>query len=67
MTTRPCEFCAEWDEKYLEEYLTPDTVCGACSGSKVLDIKSCFCCAYQPSECACDADWSDYVYWGDEQ
>lgn len=67
MTTRPCEFCADWDEEYLEEYLTPDTVCGACNGSKVLDIKACFCSAREPSECGCDADWSDYVYWEDEQ
>lgn len=72
MTTRPCEFCADWTDEYLEKYLTLDWVCGACSGSKVLDIKHCFCCAAEPSECACDADWSDfvyeddYVYWEDE-
>lgn len=65
MTTRPCEFCADWTDEYLEKYLTLDWVCGACNGSKVLDIKHCFCCACEPSECGCDADWSDYVYWED--
>lgn len=65
MTTRPCEFCADWTDEYLEEYLTPETVCGACNGGNLLDIKHCFCCAYEPSECSCDADWSDYVYWED--
>lgn len=65
MTTRPCEFCADWTEEDLEEHLTPDTVCGACNGSKVLGMRDCFCCAYEPSECGCDADWSDYVYWED--
>lgn len=59
MNTRPCEFCAGWDEKYLEEHLTPDTVCGACNGSKVLDIKACFCCAWNRYECSCDAYWED--------
>lgn len=65
MTTRPCEFCADWTDEYLEKYLTLDWVCGACNGSKVLDIRDCFCSAREPGECGCDADWSNYVYWED--
>jgi len=60
---RECEFCKDWTPEYIAEYLTPDIVCGACQGTKQLDIRDCFCHAREPSECACDADWSDYVYY----
>lgn len=65
--TRECEFCRDWTPEYLEEfYGVSEMECGACNGTKELDIRTCFCCAYEPGECACDADWSDYVYWEDD-
>lgn len=65
--TRPCEFCKDWTPEYLEEfYGVSDMECEACKGTKELGIKDCFCCAHTPSECACDADWGDFVYWEDE-
>lgn len=62
--TRECEFCRD----RLEEFAQEGIVCGACDDTRVLGVRDCFCCAYEPGECACDADWSDYVeleYWED--
>lgn len=60
--TRECEFCRD----RLEEFAQDGIVCGVCDGTKVLDIRDCFCCAYEPGECACDADWSDYTYYDED-
>lgn len=66
MVTRECEFCKDWTLEYLKEYYgVSEMECGACGGSKELDIRDCFCCAYEPSECGCNAVWDDYVYWED--
>jgi len=67
--TRECEFCRD----RLEEFAQDGIECGACNGTRVLGTTECFCCAYEPGECGCDADWSDFVfyedleYWEDEQ
>ena len=64
--TRECEFCRD----RLEEFAQDGIVCGACDGARVLGIKDCFCHAYEPGECGCDADWSDYIeldYWDEEE
>lgn len=64
--TRECEFCRD----RLEEFAQDGIICGACDGTKVLGVRECFCHAYEPGECACDADWSDYIelnYWEDEE
>lgn len=60
--TRECEFCRD----RLEEFAQGGTVCGACDGTIMLGISDCFCHAYEPGECGCDADWSDYVYYEDD-
>lgn len=66
MTTRQCEFCKDWTTEYLEEcYGVCEMECGACNGTKELDSRDCFCHAYAPSECSCNADWSDYIDWED--
>jgi len=60
MILRECEFCREHTPEYLEEFFYPNYVCLACDGTQQLNSKDCFCHAYEPSECGCDADWSDY-------
>ena len=60
--TRDCEFC----KNRLEEFAEEGIECGACGNTRVLGIRDCFCCAYEPSECACEADWSDYTYYEDD-
>lgn len=55
--TRECEFCRD----RLEEFTQEDIECGACNGARLLGITECFCHAYTPGECGCDADWSDYI------
>jgi hypothetical protein len=64
--TRECEFCRD----RLEEFAEDAVVCGACDGTRLLGVRECFCHAYEPSECGCEADWSDYTeidYWEDEE
>lgn len=53
--TRECEFCRD----RLEEFELDGIVCGACHGTRVLDIRECFCCAWNKYECACDCNWED--------
>lgn len=67
METRICEVCKDWTPKYLQKYYGVTTMtCGACNDTKKLGISECLCHAYEPSECACDAEWGDYAYWEDD-
>ena len=54
---RICEFCID----RLEEFTQQGIICGACNGTTILGANDCFCNAYNPGECSCDADWSDYL------
>ncbi len=57
---RECEFCRDWTPEYLEEYHgVLEMKCGACNGTKELDISQCFCSAWYAQECCCDALWED--------
>lgn len=60
--TRCCEFCKD----RLEEFEQKGITCGACEGTRVLGVNECFCWAHTPSECGCNADWSDYVYYEED-
>lgn len=63
--TRCCEFCRD----ILEAFAQDGVACGACENTRLLGIHECFCNAYEPSECGCEADWTDYIeleYWEEE-
>ena len=77
--TRPCDWCNNHGEGILPGFIQyeEDGVwieCQVCEGSaEIADV--CYCEAKEPGECACNADWSDYVsyedhdleYWEGEQ
>ena len=63
MSKRECEFCRDWTPGYLQEYYqVSEMECGCCNDTKELDIRECFCHAYEASECCCNALWDDDYY-----
>lgn len=63
MNRRPCDDCADTKHPGMFEWCEgePLVVCGMCDGTTIID-DVCYCHAYEPEECCCNADWSDYIY-----
>lgn len=71
--TRDCDWCTtEWEgHETRPGYVQYEedgewVICGVCEGDAIIaDV--CYCCAYEPGECACNADWSGYKYPEDDE
>lgn len=63
---RDCDWCCHGERPGYVQIVEdgPWTVCHMCKGTlKIEDV--CYCFAHEPSECCCNADWNDHVYWED--